>query len=83
MSLIVLTIFNIYITIADDEWIYDAFSILTNLSLEFRLSVLCIAFVNGTVTFFFEKIGIWYISIWWKNRKDKIREANYRKEIEA
>jgi len=38
--------------------------------------------VNGCCTFFFEKIAISYISQWWKNKKDKIREIEYQKELD-
>jgi cation-transporting ATPase 13A3/4/5 len=70
-SLILLTVFNIYITVANEDWIYSTFQVMQGISLEFRLFVLLMAVVNGAITFFYEKIAIWYISIWWKNRKEK------------
>lgn len=81
-SLVVLSVFNLYITIASDSWIFSAFSVETDLNIEFRLSLICIAFVNGVLTFFFEKIAVWYISIWWKNKKERRREREYQKEIQ-
>jgi hypothetical protein len=79
---VLLTVFNVYITISSEDWIWSAFDIEQALSIEFRLSVLCIAFVNGVITFFYEKIFIWYLSIWWKNKKERKRELEYNKEIE-
>jgi len=49
----------------------------TEITLEFRLIVLCIAVVNGAFTFFYEKIAIWYISLWWKNRKERRSQKEY------
>ena len=41
--------------------------------MEFRLSILVIAFVNSLCTYLYEKIVIWYISLYWRNKKEKIR----------
>jgi hypothetical protein len=73
MSLLILGVFNIYITLAGDTWIHDFFDIELGISFEFRLCILVVAFINGLGTYFYEKIAIWYISLWWKNRKEKIR----------
>ncbi len=71
-SLVILAVFNIYITLVDQKWIYNIFVIKENITMEFRLSLLVVAFVNALCTYFYEKIAIWYISIWWRNRKERI-----------
>ena len=71
ISLLILFVFSLYITLASDKWIETIFELKENINMEFRLSLLCIAFVNGLCTYFYEKIAIWYISLWWKNKKEK------------
>lgn len=81
VSLVILSVFNIYITLANDGWIFSAFDVIEDINMPFRLSLICIAFVNGVITFFYEKMAVWYISIWWKNKKEKKREKLYQQEI--
>ncbi len=59
----------------------EAFEIKTEISTEFRLCILVVAFINGLLTYFYEKIGIWYFSLWWKSRKDRIQEQLMKQEI--
>lgn len=42
--------------------------------MEWRFIIVIIIIVNSIVTYLFEKIVVWYISLWWKHRKDKIKE---------
>lgn len=72
-SLAILSVFSIYITLASDKWIEKIFEIKMEITMEFRLSLLVVAFINGLFTYFYEKIFIWYISLWWKNKKEKAR----------
>ena len=81
-SLVVLMLFNLYITLVDQQWINNVFFIMEDVSMEFRLSILVIAFINSICTYLYEKIVIWYVSIYWRNRKDKIREARQHEEME-
>lgn len=82
LSLLILFVFSIYITIADDNWIHSMFDIMNGINYEFRLSVLIIAFINGVLTYFYEKIIIWYLSLWWKNRKEKMHDLKMKQEME-
>ena len=67
-------LFNLYITLVDQEWIYNVLVIKEDVSMEFRLSMLVIAFINCICTYLYEKVAVWYISVYWRNRKEKIRE---------
>ena len=80
LSLVLLLAFSMYITLATEGWVEEAFEIMP-VSMEFRLCLLVVAFINGVFTYFFEKIAIWYISLWWKNRKDRIRAEKQKEEM--
>jgi hypothetical protein len=69
---------NILVTLVDAGWLLDLLSLMHGTTLEFRLSILLIAFVNGVITFLYEKIAVWYFAIWYRNRKEKQR----MKEVE-
>ena len=71
MTLIILTGVNIYITLDNAEWITKLLNLEPDTTLDFRLSLLLIAFVNGVATFVFEKIGIWHFALWFRNRKER------------
>jgi len=81
LSLLILGVFSIYITLANNEWIESVFEIKESITMEFRLTLLLIAFINGILTYFYEKIVIWYVSLWWKNRKERIRLVNLQRDI--
>jgi hypothetical protein len=36
---------------------------------------------NFIVTYFTEKFGVWYLSVWWKNRQDRKRMREREAEI--
>lgn len=75
VSLIILLVFNTYIVLSSDSFITGLIDLMPGVSLTYRLSVLVIVAINSIFSYGFEKIVIWYISIWWKNRKDKKRVA--------
>ena len=37
---------------------------------------------NFLITYVTEKFGIWYLSVWWKNRQDRKRKLERQLEIE-
>ena len=41
---------------------------------EFRNEIVIYVIVNGILTYLFEKIGIWYVALWWKARNDRLHE---------
>jgi magnesium-transporting ATPase (P-type) len=71
IALLVLTIFTVIIALADFPWMLEVFQIMPNISLEFKVILVIIAIGNSLATFLFEKIVIWHVSLWWKNKKDK------------
>lgn len=78
----ILFVFSAYITLASDTWIEDIFELKEDISMEFRLSLIVVAFINSLCTYFYEKIAIWYISLWWKNKKEKKRLEIQKQEME-
>lgn len=40
--------------------------------MRFRYEIIILAVINGLVTYFYEKIAIWYIALWWKNKQDRV-----------
>lgn len=52
-----------------------------NVNMTFRLSAFLIIAINAIVSYGYEKIVIWYISLWWKSRKDRIKYELMQSEI--
>lgn len=75
--------FSLYITLASDGWIETIFELKEDITMEFRLSLLVICFINSICTYLYEKIAIWYISLRWKSKKDHKRQLKIQQEIEA
>lgn len=38
--------------------------------------------LNCLVTYLYEKIGIWYITIWWRKRIEKKKDSLIRKSLD-
>ena len=49
---------------------------------QFRLWVGLMIIGNFIITYVTEKFGIWYLSVWWKNRQDRKRQLERQREIE-
>jgi hypothetical protein len=50
--------------------------------MEFRLTALIVVVVNSIISYLFERIIVWQISICWKNREDRKIFRNQQREIE-
>ena len=81
LTLIVLLGINIFMTLDNADWLLDLMNLEKDTTLDFRLSILLIAFVNGVATFIFEKIGIWHFALWFRDRKEKQRKVDYAHEM--
>ena len=55
----------------------DVMSLVQDTTLWFRVTILITAVVNGIVTLAFEKIGMWYFTVWWRTRKEKLKAAQF------
>ena len=82
ISLIILMVFSGYMVMSNESWMLWLFDIEDNVSLEFRLTIMIAIVINSIVSYLFERFAIWYVSQWWKNRKDAIKMKNLEKEIE-
>lgn len=81
VSLMVLLAFSIILVLSHWGWIYSVFGIMDDITLEFKVILLIVAVANSLATFLYEKIVVWHISLWWKNKKDKIFEEERNKEL--
>jgi hypothetical protein len=68
IALLVLTIFTVLLALSDFSWMLSVFAIMPDISLEFKVILVIVAIGNSLATFLFEKIVIWHVSIWWKNK---------------
>ena len=71
LSLIILFAINTYIVLSDDSFITTLLMLETTITMEFRLACLITVVANSIVTYGYERIIVWYVSIWWKNRLDR------------
>jgi hypothetical protein len=66
--------FTAYVVIANDRWVTWLFDLEEDISITFRLSMVAIIFLNSTVSYLFEKIIIWYLTLWWKKRLERKKQ---------
>jgi hypothetical protein len=77
------TFFGFYfINLNQHQWVYDVFYMLP-IPGDFRHWLLLIIFGNCLLTYLFEKVVVYYISIWNQNRLERKRLASIEKEVEA
>lgn len=81
LSLIILLAFGTYIVLTDDSWVINLFELESTTTMTFRLYLLIIVVVNSIVTYLFEKIAVWYISVWWRARKERKVVLERQQEI--
>jgi magnesium-transporting ATPase (P-type) len=81
VCLIVLMIFSTYVVLSDDKWVLNLYSLMTDVTMTFRLYIILVIVINSILTYFFEKIVIWYVSLWWKARKDRIKHRRQMAEL--
>lgn len=67
--------------LTDDAWVISLFELESTTTMTFRLYLLVIVVVNSLITYLFEKIAVWYISVWWRARKETKAAKNREDEI--
>jgi hypothetical protein len=82
LSLVVLLGLNTFMVVSSDEWLGELMTLETDPSMTFRLSALVIVVINAAVSYFYERVIVWYVSIWHKNRSDRKIQRQQRLEIE-
>jgi cation-transporting ATPase 13A2 len=89
VSLLVLLGMNTYQVVSDDTFITSLLDLEASVDMRFRLWTLVIVGVNALVTYLYERVVVWYVSIWARNRveervrKDQLREIEgQRKEMQ-
>jgi cation-transporting ATPase 13A3/4/5 len=59
----------LFIVLADFPWLLDLWPIQEKgMSMEFKLYLLAGILVNFLISYIVEKLGIWYLSLWWKRK---------------
>ncbi len=77
------TFFGFYfINLNEHQWVYDVFFML-NIPGSFRHWLLLIIFGNCLITYLFEKVVVYYLSIWNQGRLEKKRLATIADEIKT
>jgi hypothetical protein len=49
--------------------------------MHYRYIIIATVVVNSFLTFFYEKIVIWYLSLWWKGVQDRKKEREFHEQI--
>ncbi len=74
--------FNIYLVYSPHEWAIEFFELKEEgMTMYFKLWIGVIVIVNFVITYFIEKVVIWYLSVWWKRRNDRKQQALRDREI--
>jgi hypothetical protein len=71
---------NLYMVISNDKFITSFVGLEVDVSFEFRMTALIVVVINSILTYGYERVIVWYVSIWWKNRTD--RKVKLQQEIE-
>lgn len=97
VSLVVLVLYSYYIIVYPDMGSIKTFGLKTEkddktgkehnaLPLNFRLYMAALTLVNGVVTYFYEKVFVWWVQQAWKRRKERISQtkidAEHRRDME-
>ena len=83
VSLLVLLAMNTYQVVSDDSFITSLLDLETSVDTRFRLWTLVIVGVNALVTYLYERVIVWYVSIWARNRVEERVRKDQVKEIEG
>ena len=83
IALFLMLAFNIYLVVTRDKWAIDFFEFEEHdMTTHFKLWIGIIVIVNFVITYFMEKVVIWYVSVWWKRRTDRKNLSLREQEIE-
>ena len=82
VSLLVLLAMNTYQVVSDDSFITSLLDLEASVDTRFRLWTLVIVGVNALVTYLYERVVVWYVSIWARNRVEERVRKDQLKEIE-
>jgi len=62
---------NTYQVASNDSFITGLLDLMPNVSMEFRLWTLLIIAGNTFLTYLYEKVIVWHVSIWARNRIER------------
>ena len=82
LSLIVLFGLNTYQVVSGDAFITALLDLMPGVTMNFRLWTLVVIAVNTLLTYFYERVVVWYVSIWDRNRVERRVKAEQMREIE-
>lgn len=71
LSLTILVSVNTFLVITDEEFVVDLMDYESDVSMNFRLTCLVVIVINSIVSYLFERIIVWRISICSKKRQDR------------
>ena len=81
LSLTILFALNIFMTFSTDGWVLDLFGLEHDVSMQFKLSMMAIVIVNTGLSYLYEKMVIWWISQWWKQRQERAKAKEQHIEL--
>jgi len=81
LCLVICLGFSGYIVMSPHTWVNELFDLKGDISFQFRLICIVVVVANALVSYVYEKIIIWYVTVCWKNRKDRIKMRQQQKEI--
>ena len=82
LTMTILFAINTFMVISEDQFVIDLLDFESNISMQFRLTALVVVVINAIVSYLFERIIVWQISICWKNREDRKILRDQQLEIE-
>jgi len=80
LSLVLLILTNLYFTIPDSNWLSSLLH-LWPFPVEVKVKIGVIVVVNSVVTYLYEAVVVWYVTNWWKEKKDQGRLQRQNQEL--
>ncbi len=71
LSLVILFSLNLYCIISSDPFITSLLDLEEDVSLNFRIQALLVVVLNSLLTYAYERIVVWYVSMWELKRADR------------
>jgi hypothetical protein len=82
LSLLILFGLNTYQVVSNDPFITSLLDLEAGVTQDFRLWTLVVIAVNTFLTYMYERVVVWYVSIWQRNRIERRLAEEQAKQIE-
>ena len=81
LFLVILLVLSGYVVLSSDTWVISLFVLEDTITMKFRLAIVGVIGVNSIVSYIYERVVVWYVSQWWKNKNDRLKDKKLQMDI--